>query len=135
MNATDTINAKTIITNLIRHKYADDIVFAYLFGSAARGEITLLSDIDIAVYFSSRSKGSYSDMKLTFYGDLCRTLKRNDIDLIILNSLRNIILLDEITKTGVLLFDRDPDLRQEFECKILHQAIEFKIQRLAIMGI
>lgn len=38
-------------------KYNDKVVFAYLFGTAARGAMSSLSDIDIAVFFTTRNKG------------------------------------------------------------------------------
>ncbi len=122
------------IRRLIEEKYANDIIFAYLFGSSAKNETTALSDIDIAVYFSD-TENRYLEKKLCFYGDLCRELKRNDIDLVVLNTTRNIILLHEIVSTGILLHDRDSDLRQEFECKTHHTAIDFKTQRFAVMGV
>ncbi|MEW6104437.1 MAG: hypothetical protein AB1630_11600 [bacterium] len=45
------------------------------------------------------------------------------------------MLLEEIIRYGILLFDGDKDLREEFEHKILHYAIEFKEQRKAIVGV
>jgi UDP-N-acetylenolpyruvoylglucosamine reductase len=66
---------------------------------------------------------------------LCRVLKRNDIDVIVLNTTTNIVLLDEIIRGGIVLVDRDVDLREEFEQKILHQAIDFKEQRITFIGV
>ena len=55
-------------------KYKDCLVFAYLFGSVARNQISPMSDIDIAVFLSNKGHESYVDVKLALYGDLCRTL-------------------------------------------------------------
>lgn len=114
-----------------RHK--DKVLFAYLFGSAVEG-MGPLSDIDIALFLSSK-KENFFDIKLSLYTDFCRALKRSDIDVVILNITTNIILLNEIINHGIVLYDKDPELREDFELKILHQFIDFKEQRLAIMGI
>ena len=116
-------------------RYADSVVFAYLFGSAAKEEVTALSDIDIAVYLSYGTREFYSDTKLSLYADLCRALRSNDVDLVILNTSKNIVLLDEIVRNAVVLYDRDSDLREDFEVKVLHRAIDFKEQRFAVMGL
>lgn len=119
----------------IIEKYKDHIIFAYLFGSAAKNDLRPLSDIDIAIFLRKGEKGSCFDLKLTTYSDICRVLKRDDIDVVILNITTNIMLLDEIIRNGVVLFDGDKDLREEFELKILHQAIDFKEQRKAFVGV
>ena len=33
-------------------KYNGNVLFAYLFGSAAQGNVSLLSDVDLAIFFS-----------------------------------------------------------------------------------
>lgn len=53
----------------------------------------------------------------------------------VLNTTTNIVLLDEIIRGGVVLVDRDIDLREEFEQKILHQAMDFKEQRITFLGV
>lgn len=116
-------------------KYRDKVIFAYLFGSAAKGGTSPLSDIDIAVFLSSVPGEPYFDAKLSLYADFCRALKRNDIDVIILNTTTNMMLLDEIVRHGIVVCDRDTDLREDFELKVMHKAIDFKQQRLAIVVI
>lgn len=115
-------------------KYKDHILFAYLFGSAARNDSRPLSDIDIAVFLHKGEKGSYFDLKLAIHADICRVLKRNDIDVVVLNITTNLMILDEIVRYGIVLFEGDKNLREEFEHKILHQAIDFKEQRKAVVG-
>ncbi len=115
-------------------KYRDKIIFAYLFGSVAEAETSPLSDVDIAVFLSG-TKESFFDIKLSLYADFCRALKRSDVDVVILNTAANIILLDEIIRYGLVVYDSNTELREDFELKVLHQAIDFKGQRLAIIGI
>lgn len=62
-------------------------------------------------------------------------MKRDDVDLLILNTAGNLILLDEVVRYGSVLYDRDTDARENFELDILHQAIDFKRQRLAVLGV
>jgi predicted nucleotidyltransferase len=116
-------------------RHAEKIVFAYLFGSAATDELTPLSDIDIAAYLSRGTREFYSDTRLSLHADLCRALQRNDVDLVILNTSGNIILQDEIVRNAIVLYESDVDAREEFEVKVLHRAIDFREQRLAVMGI
>jgi uncharacterized protein len=130
------MNGNTIkkLLQLILEKYRNEIVSAYLFGTGAGGEMHPMSDIDIAVLLSETA-GPPSGLKLSLYADFCRVLKRNDIDVVVLNRASNLILLDQVIRHGVLLFDRDRDLREEFEQRVLHRAIDFKNQRFANMGI
>jgi predicted nucleotidyltransferase len=115
--------------------YEKGVLFAYLFGSTARAESSLSSDIDIAVYLSEGSTESYFETKLALYADLCRALKRNDVDLVILNTAANLILLEDIIRSGIVLFDRARDVREDFELGVLHRSIDFKTQRLSVMGV
>lgn len=52
---------------LEKHK---DIVFAYVFGSLAKGRITLLSDIDIAVYLEDSKNIDLFNKKIQILRDL-----------------------------------------------------------------
>ncbi len=114
-------------------QYEKRLLFAYLFGSTVRGNGPS-SDIDIAVYFTKGTPELYFDEKLSLHADLCRALKRSDVDVVVLNNAVNIVLLDEIVRTGLVLVDRDPVARTDFELKILHQALDFRSHRLAVMG-
>lgn len=116
-------------------KYKDQIIFSYLFGSILKEDIYPKNDIDIAIYINPENSQSYFELKLSIYADICRTLKMKNVDLVILNSTNNIILLDEIIRNGIVLIDRDRDLREEFELKVLHRAIDFKRQRFVLMGV
>lgn len=111
------------------------VLFAYLFGSVAREEVAPLSDMDIAVYLTGIRPESFFDEKLSLHADICRALKRNDIDLVILNTLSNKILTEDIIRHGVVIYDRDTDAREGYEVMALHQAIDFRTQRLKVMGI
>lgn len=116
-------------------KYKDEVIAAYLFGSAAKDKAASSSDIDIALLLGGRQRESFMDLRFRLYADFCRALKRNDIDLVLLNLSGNLILQDEIVRNGVVLYDGNPELRIEFESKILHDSIDFKNQRLQVIGV
>lgn len=101
------------------------ILFAYLFGSYAVGEQTAMSDIDIAV-FVENEKGISFNEKLLLHGDCCRVLKRNDVDILVLNTTKNLFLLEDIICDGKIIYNRDQDLLDEFELKTLHAIYDFK---------
>ena len=116
-------------------KYHEEIVAAYLFGSAAKGETSSSSDIDIAVLTRSSDKKNGAALKFSLYADLCRRLKRNDIDLVLLNLSGNLILNDEIVRHGKVLFTIDDEAREDFELNVLHRYLDFKFQRQYAMGV
>ena len=109
--------------------------FAYLFGSVAKDEVSPLSDTDIAVFLGDVEPGAVFDVKLSLHGDICRALNRNDVDLVILNTLANNMLLEDIIRHGVVIYDRDTNERENYEVRSLHQAMDFRTQRIAVMGV
>lgn len=115
-------------------RYQEEIVAAYLFGSTARGENVPTSDVDIAVLLRSYDKKSGAALRFRLYADLCRELKRNDVDLVLLSLSGNLILNDEIVRNGQVLYASDDAAREEFELKVLHRCADFKFQRRYAMG-
>lgn len=106
---------------LIEKKLKDmsNVEFGYLFGSYADGSFTKKSDVDVAVYLRDFS----FDEQLSVSFELSRVLKK-DVDLVVLNSVKNIYLLDNILQKGILI--KDGELRIDFELKKHHQIIDFK---------
>lgn len=113
--------------------YAGEVVAAYLFGSMAAGGEGPMSDVDIAVLCSGRVRSQF-DLKMRLHADLCRVLKRNDIDLIVLNSSSNLVLQEEIVRNGLLIFDGDTEAREEYEVRAIHSGIDFRSQRRMAAG-
>ncbi len=110
-----------------------EILSTYLFGSCAEGGGTALSDIDLAIFVKNPKSFSLTD-KLSVHADCCRVLKRNDIDLVVLNQTRNLILLEQIIKKGIIIWNKNSPLFDDFELKTLHLAQDFKYQRYREMG-
>lgn len=116
-------------------KYRKEIIAAYLFGSTAKGTTSPSSDIDIALLTRNSDKKNGASLKFRLYADICRTLKRNDIDLVLLNLSGNLILNDEIIRYGKVFYSNDDEAREEFELKVLHSSTDFKFQRHYAMGV
>jgi len=87
-----------------------NLSFAYLFGSAANGEIRPDADVDIAVYFS---KPPGSDDIYEVIKDLEDVLGEGLLDLLILNGCNDFVLRNEVIK-GKLLLRREPDRHASF---------------------
>lgn len=109
--------------NAVCKKYPE-IAFAYLFGSCATGEQTAMSDIDIAIYLNKKSAFRFNKL-LLFHGDCCRVLQRNDIDILVLNTTRNLILLKEIITKGKIIYNINQNLLDDFELNTLHNVHDF----------
>jgi len=126
---------KTLITQLqpIFTRYKDQIVFCYCFGSLATNNYSGNSDVDLAFYVYPEFVNY--DLKLNLYADCSRALMRNDIDIIILNDLKNLILSESIVRYGILLYESNKDERTSYEIKTIHNAIDFRYQRKLVMGV
>lgn len=119
----------------IFHNQNGRILFAYLFGSRARGTYSNNSDMDIAVYLKPQHSMQFFDIKTQLYLEISRALKINDIDIVVLNQSKNIMLMDSIIRNGKVLYESDQDARLDFEQQTLHTAIDFQTQRKRIMGV
>lgn len=115
-------------------KYVGILAAVYLFGSVATGKATFRSDLDIALLFVPGIGRSPAEHQFALYADLSRALQRNDIDIVILNTSRNLILQEEILRCGVLIFEGDSAMRADYEQRILHLGIDFRHQRSMAMG-
>lgn len=104
----------------------EDIVFAFLFGSAARGKIRKEGDIDIAVYFRPEKDVEWENFRKKYKGenkialDLERLLKK-EIDLVVLNRARS-VLADEIVRKGKPIIIKDRAMFLDFLCIVSDEA-------------
>jgi predicted nucleotidyltransferase len=100
-----------------------NVKFAYLFGSQATGNVTSLSDVDIAVYLDDAANNL--DKHLEIHHALSKRLQR-DVDLVVLNNVKNFNLLESIFSNGRVIADRDADFRKAFEVQKQHQILDYK---------
>jgi predicted nucleotidyltransferase len=95
------------------------LLFAYLFGSQAKGGVTSRSDVDVAAYVSPNVSASRrSDVRLSLSSELMRVLRRDDLDLVILNEAPPFLAFQAI-QPGVVLFSRDELARTRFETRTM----------------
>jgi predicted nucleotidyltransferase len=122
MTKTNKINISEIQNHLVS---TDNVVFGYLFGSYATNEQTTSSDVDIALYLKDTSFDS--QLQITY--ELSKLLKKN-VDLVVLNKVKNIYLLENILKDGILL--KDEEKRFDFEIVKEHDILDYKVFRKMI---
>jgi predicted nucleotidyltransferase len=108
-----------------------NVVFAYLFGGLARGEVRPLSDIDIAVFLEDVV--DTATFKLDLFDKLTDVLGTGELDLVILNttpvSLSGRILMDR-----QILVDKDPFRRHLYESVTLREFFDFRMKEDAIFA-
>jgi predicted nucleotidyltransferase len=114
---------KEVITKKISSYLSDryqDIAFSYLFGSFVSEEV--FNDIDIAVYTKNIDLNI-----LEFELDLENRLEQAvevQIDVRVINN-APIAFSQNVIRTGNLIVDREPNLRADFEGRILKQYFDF----------
>lgn len=101
------------------------VTFAYLFGSKVKGYANEKSDWDVAVYFSEplEKVGRWPAFELE--AELSRAVG-STVQVIVLNVLSHPILGFQIVSSGVVLLDRDENLRMDFENRTLRQYYDWQ---------
>lgn len=89
------------------------VICAYLFGSVARGEQGLASDVDIAVLFDSPPPRTLLGPVSRLQDTIEKALSTG-IDLVVLNH-AGPDLVHRVLRDGILICDRDPGRRVLFE--------------------
>jgi predicted nucleotidyltransferase len=107
-----------------------DILFAYIFGSLAKGKPHPLSDVDIAIYISGDKH--FSEIKLDILGHLIDLLETDEIDLVVLNTASPILRM-EVLESKRLIVDKEPFQRHKFESMTMRQYFDFSIKEMAIL--
>lgn len=100
------------------------VVFAYLFGGAARERLTPLSDVDVAVYLDPAADPVAARQQAT--EAVVRHLATDEVDLVVLNSAPTTLAGRVLTSRRVIL-DRDPFLRHRFESLASREFADFRI--------
>jgi len=104
----------------------NNVVLAYLFGSAAKDKMGPLSDIDIAVLFSKKvRKDNYFDLRIKIAGEIDRLLKTDKTEVVCLNNTPPILRYEAIYK-GTNIYCSDIDNRRSFEFRVLQDYEDFK---------
>lgn len=117
--------------NLLTDLFAKDsnIIFAYLFGSLAKGKGNPLSDVDLGIYVKDIRGLNY----LSLFSKISQILCTDEIDLVVLNT-APISLAGRILLERKLLIDKDPFLRHKYESRILREFFDFTIKEKEILN-
>lgn len=100
----------------------NQVALAYLFGSAARGKMTPLSDIDIAVVFSDEVKeDNYFDKALNLAHKTRNVFEIDKVDVINLETVTSPLLKHNAVFGGKLIFGKDRGLQFEIESGIMKE--------------
>lgn len=107
----------------INEKYPVNL--AYLFGSRAKNTENVMSDIDIALYFTNNYdvmndalvRGDIIELGFEFF--------KIDVDVVSLNY-APLLLKYEVIKDGIIIFEKSPLGRIEFEVKVMREYLDFK---------
>jgi len=95
------------------------VEFAYLFGSRARGRARASSDVDLAAFLSPRLTPRRREReRLLLLGELCSALRRDAVDLVILNDAPPLLAF-RVTATGRTIYSRDELCRIRFEARAM----------------
>jgi predicted nucleotidyltransferase len=104
------------------HKNID---LAYLFGSYAKGRVTPLSDVDVAVLLNNEIDSKiYFDIQLDLSSQLSSYLEK-EVEVVILNR-ADPRLSYQVIKYGKIVFEKDLNLKANFERKALNIYFDLK---------
>jgi predicted nucleotidyltransferase len=113
--------------HLIQELFATypSIKLAYLFGSRARGEATLNSDYDFALYVDELDLKGRLELRLELQSKLCDLLKTEAVDLIILNDIDSIEFSFQVIHEGKLIHEVEP-YKVQVEPRIMNLYFDFR---------
>jgi hypothetical protein len=107
------------------------VVFAYLFGSAAHGELRPLSDVDVAIYLTDAADPVQT--RLDLVTAIARHLRADAVDVIILNTAPT-ALIGRILRARQVIVDRDPFRRHRFESAELRKFFDFSVREQRLLA-
>jgi len=109
---------------------ASDVVFAYIFGSLAKGLHQPLSDVDIAVYI--REDPDVAERKMTLLTNLMDCLETDEIDLVILNRAPLPLQMSVLENKRVIV-DKVPFARHKYESLVMRKYLDFSTVELGML--
>ncbi len=117
---------------IIFEKYPS-IKLVYLFGSQARGNAGPLSDFDFAFYTTEKDSKKIFKLRLSLMTEISLLLKKDNIDVVALNSIDNSELKYNIIREGKVILEKEP-YKVLIEPKILNEYFDFR-QSLALASV
>jgi len=102
---------------------------AYLFGSSTRQGGGFKNDVDVAVLLNEEElREGVLKKQMRIFSELSSLLRRDDVDVVILNDAPP-LLQHEVIKHGEVLFERNPERRYEFETRAELNYLDLKPMR------
>jgi len=124
-------NIETLIPKVASYLNSNPhIIFAYLFGSLAKGKYQPLSDVDIAVYL--KQGVNVIEDKLAILEKIIDILQTDEVDLVVLNA-ANLPLVNNILKNKKIIVDKEPFARHIFESLAMRKYFDFSVKEAAIL--
>ena len=108
-----------------------DVLFAYLFGSAATGRATPRSDVDIALFAAPGADGHTT--QLSAARAAARHLGTDAIDVVLLNT-APISVAGRVLGSRHVLLDRDPFARHRYESATARLFQDFRIREHRLLA-
>ncbi len=102
------------------------VLFAYVFGSVARGEATASSDVDVAVYLDPAASADRLDLSLELARRLAGAARPRDVEVVVLND-ASLPLKGRAVKERTLIYSRDEPARVAFESLTIREFLDFEI--------
>ena len=102
------------------------VAVAYLYGSAASGQMTPLSDVDVALVLAEEAKLSTDRLRfeLAMADALSEACGLSEIDVRVIND-APLTVKGEIVTNGVLLYSGDDAARMKFETSVRSEYFDF----------
>ena len=118
---------KEILTN------SNEVIFGYVFGSGRSGEISPISDLDIAIYLKPELA---KEEKKRIIEEIREKLEKefdlfDKVDVVLLNQELPFLLLKEIVYQGILVFSRNDDWRKLWEAKMISLWLDWQYYQKA----
>ena len=98
----------------------EEVIFAFLYGSFAKGSELADSDLDIAVYI----KENYSSSKIDQIWDDLQGISKKDVELLILNNANPSVAWEAIRSIPIVIKDKKKYL--DFMLKVSSEALDFQ---------
>lgn len=108
-----------------------DVLFMYLFGSAATGTRTPRSDVDLAIFVAPGADAH--SVQLAMAREAARQLGTDAVDVVLLNT-APVSIAGRVLGTRRVLLDRDPYARHLYESSTARLFQDFRVRERRVLA-